>query len=314
VVLKKLKPEKPQFPELNQIILSNVSVPKISPKKDNIKTSVIIGDSQIGFRKIQGKLEPYHDRTAMDLTLQLIDYIKPDEIIILGDMIDCSEASKKFIKEPGFYFTTQSALTEMAFFLMRIKSVSNANIIYLAGNHEDRLKNYAYEYMAFAYTLKTFGTDYSILSLKNLLNLEQLGVNYLERYPQDSYWINDNLRVVHGEYININKELANSRISTIQGHKHTIEKIFKTSHGRHGIEKMFVESIGCLCNIDGSVPGKSQPNWQQGICVVNTVDKYFDTHAVVYHDGVTIYDNKIFTGRDYSPEIDIILKNEISVI
>lgn len=317
VTLRKIIPDDPKYPILKIVkpFMKFVRSQFMNSEQKRVKTSVIIADSQIGFRRDLGsnKLTPYHDRTAIDLTIGLIDYIQPDEVIILGDMLDISEGSAKFLKEPEFYFTTQSSITEMSFVLQRIRSVVNpeCKVIYLSGNHETRLKNYAYENMAFAYTLKVPHKDYSIMSLRNLLCLDDLGIEFYENYPSDSYWINDNLRAVHGEYINLNKELANSRISTIQGHKHSIEKKFKTSHGRDGIEKMFVESVGCLCKIDGSVPGKSQPDWQQGILVVNTVDKYFDTHALVYHNGKTIYDNRVFTGRDYTPEIDVVLKNNV---
>jgi hypothetical protein len=159
--------------------------------------------------------------------------------------------------------------------------------------------------MAFAWTLKNPKTDYSILSLRNLLDLDSFDIEFIEDYPGGQYWINENLRVVHGDYTKIDTELKNSKVSTIMGHLHRIEKKFKTSHGRDGIDKMFVETVGGLCKIDGTVPGVSkQPDWQQSILLVNTVDKFFDTKQIVFHDGRTIHDNKLFVGSDYTAEIN----------
>lgn len=266
------------------------------------KRSVVLGDAQIGFRKdpMTGELDPFHDRKAMDLTLNLLEYIQPNEIIILGDMLDMTEAGT-FRKDAEFYFTVQPAILEYAFFLENIRKICpHADIIYLKGNHENRLYNHAMENMAFAYTIKNPKNNLSIMSMRNLLSLDELDIKYIDEYPGGEYWINDRLRVIHGNSTKIETELNNSKVSTIMGHLHSIKKVFKTSHGRHGIEKMFVHIIGCLCLLDGSVPGKQQPNWQQGIALVNTVnEKYFDTTDIVFHSGKAIYNNILFEGEDY---------------
>ena len=317
VVLKKIIPDNPKCPVLKKIEMPISYNKKKNYREDkNLKKTIVCCDSQIGFRRnlLTNELEPFHDRKALDLFLNLCDYIQPDELILAGDMLDISEGSEKFVKEPEFYYTTQSALLEFAYILEKIVSVlPNTKIIYMLGNHEERVKRFALNNMSFAYTLKQPGTDLSILSLRNLLDLDKLGIDFIEDYPGGQYWINDNLRVIHGEYTKIGSELANSKISTIMGHTHSIDKKFKTSHGRDGIEKMFVQSVGCLCRIDGTVPGvKKQPNWQQSILLVNTVgDKYFDTHDIVFHSGVTIYDGILFEGEDYTKDIEKYFKNLI---
>jgi predicted MPP superfamily phosphohydrolase len=293
--------------------LKKIEMPTVIFKPNKIyagknKKTMIIGDSQVGFRRnlLTNELEPFHDRKSMDLALQIIKHSNADEVVLLGDMLDFTEASDKFLKEPEFYITTQSSLMEFGLFLQKLRDFFDGNIYYLEGNHEKRVKISAYKNMMYAYTLKKTNHDYSILSVRNLLDLDKLGITYFENYPQDSYWINDNLRAVHGEYINLKKELANSRISTIQGHKHSIEKKFKTSHGRDGSELMFVESVGCLCRIDGTVPGMtSQPDWQQGMLEVDTINgKYFDTHSIIFHSGKAIYNGSIFEGVDNTTEVE----------
>ena len=309
VILKKIVPDNPKCPPLKNLVMPKIyhkSKPYTAIK--SIKKTMVACDSQIGFRRnlLSNKLEPFHDREAIDLFINLYDYIKPDELVLAGDMLDISEASQKFIKEPEFYFTTQSALIEFGYVLQKLRNINpDCKITYMVGNHEERLRKFALENMAFAYTLKQPKTDMSILSLKNLLDLASLNIDFIEDYPSGEYWINDKLRVVHGEYTKATTELNNSKISTIMGHLHKVYKEFKTSHGRDGIEKMFVETVGSLCKIDGTVPGQSQPNWQQSILLSETVnDKYFNTEQIVFHSGKTIYNGILFSGEDYTTEIE----------
>jgi len=313
--LTKIVPDKQVIPTIKKI---NVEIPDIKYSKRKVygksKKSLVVGDAQVGFRRdvLTGELTPFHDRKAMDLTLNLINKIKPDEIIIAGDMLDFAEAGK-YLKEPEFYFTFQPAIYEFANWLGNIRRVTpNSKIVYMIGNHEVRLANYIKENMLFAYGLKRFKGELSLLSLRNLLDLDSMEIEIIEEYPGGQYWINDNLRVIHGEYVQVAKELSNSKVSTIQGHNHRIEKMFKTAHGRDGIEKMFVESLGCLCHIDGRVPGvKKQPNWQQSVILVETMEDFFNTQQIVYHSGRTLYNGELLYGEDNTKEIEELFKRNI---
>lgn len=313
VILRKIIPDNPKCPVLKKIEMPKFGIQPRDWSKKDIKKTIVACDSHIGFRRnlLSNKLEPFHDRQALDLFLNLCDYIQPDELILAGDMLDISEGSQKFLKEPEFYFTTQSALIEFGYILQKLrKSLPKTKIVYMIGNHEERLRKFALDNMAFAYTLKQPGTDMSILSLRNLLDLDSLCIDFIEDYPKGNYWINSKLRVIHGQVTKLESELSKSKISTIMGHTHKTSRKFKTSHGRDGIEKMFVETIGVLSKIDGTVPGDAEPDWQQSILLVNTVgDKYFDTHAIVFHSGNTIYNDILFSGSDYTKEIESHFKN-----
>jgi len=65
-----------------------------SPRKRKVadsehKVFVILPDPQIGFRNINGYLDPFHDEAAMQVALQIIDYLyhqdRVDGVINLGD-------------------------------------------------------------------------------------------------------------------------------------------------------------------------------------------------------------------------------------
>jgi UDP-2,3-diacylglucosamine pyrophosphatase LpxH len=68
--------------------------------------------------------------------------VQPDTVVINGDWLDMSEWSDKFAREPGFFFTTQPALFECHYWLQKLRrTLPNARIVYIEGNHEIRLKN-----------------------------------------------------------------------------------------------------------------------------------------------------------------------------
>lgn len=311
----KINPTEQRIPTIKQIKTNHKSKQHIGSLKCpdiEYKKSIVIGDAQIGFRRdlTTNKLIPFHDRKALNLTLEIIGDLEPDEVIIAGDMLDLAEAGK-YTKEPEFYFTIQPALIEYSYFLEQIRnSLPNAKIVYLLGNHEKRLQKSIVENMLFAYNIKKYKETVPALSLRNLLSLDDMDIDVIEEYPGGEYWINDRLRVIHGETTKVSSELNNSKICTIMGHIHKIIKEYKTSHYKNGVEKIFVESIGCLCDITGSVPGvKKNNNWQQSILLVETYnEKYFNTQQIVYHSGVASLNGNLYVGTDNTKEIEDMFK------
>jgi hypothetical protein len=100
------------------------------------ETTVILADPQIGYRKNQNsnKLDPFHDRHALDVAMQITRQIKPSTVVINGDWLDMSEWSDKFIREPGFFFTTQPALFECHYWLQKLRrTLPTTRIVYIEG-------------------------------------------------------------------------------------------------------------------------------------------------------------------------------------
>lgn len=107
-------------------------------KSKSIKTALVLPDMQVGFRRnmITGELTSIHDRKAMDVALQIARYIKPDRIVLLGDNLDLPQESK-YPTGPEFFFTTQAAAVELAWWLAQFRDIDqNMPIDYIAGNHD----------------------------------------------------------------------------------------------------------------------------------------------------------------------------------
>lgn len=262
--------------------VESVTLPKKEAKKPTAnKRAIILSDLQA----------PYHDERAVDVALQITQDVKPDKIVLVGDLLDLA-AWGKYAQRPEFAQQTQGAVVYAHQLLVKLRKLApTAEISVLAGNHENRLENHILANTAEAYGLRRADdlTGYPVMSVPYLCAFDQLDVEYVGGYPANRYWINDNLQVRHGQRVKSSGSTAklvsdDERVSTIFGHVHRVETHMKTVNVRHGGKTSAAYSIGCLCAIDGRVPstkngydisGKPVENyedWQQAIAVVNYED------------------------------------------
>ena len=87
---------------------------------------------------------PYHDNVALETALSYLDEFKPNTIVLLGDMLDFYKVSR-FTKKIGRH-SVGSELGQGRMFLQNLRyRFPGAKIIYLEGNHENRLERYILE-------------------------------------------------------------------------------------------------------------------------------------------------------------------------
>lgn len=253
-----------------------------------LKTCVIIPDIQIGyFRDANGNLVPIHDEVAIDVALQIVRDVAPNLIVCNGDNLDFPEFSKYRIT-PAFAQTTQAAIDRAALFASQVRDAApKARIVWLAGNHEERLPNYILDNAVAAFGLKKGNqpSSWPVMSVPYLCGFDKVKVEYIPAYPAGNFWINNNLQVIHGNKVKSSGSTAhvylNSQTtSVIYGHIHRIEQAYKTKQEAKGPRTIMAASAGCLCRVDGAVPStnggkdldgrpvKLNENWQQGVGVV----------------------------------------------
>lgn len=312
--LLRKNPENQKTPDIHPINI-NVSLSKDGTKsnlKNNkLKKCLIIPDSQNGYRNENGKLNPFHDRRCWDLMLQLNKRIKPNKIVLLGDMLDCAEFSEKFLKSKEFYFTMQASLIELGWLLSQLRlDNKEADIYYLAGNHEERVSKAFINHMIYAYDLKRYDEEsiYPITSIPYMLNLSKINIKYVGPYPKDSeIWINDNLVAEHGSVVKsesgetVKAIINKTRCSRIVGHIHRFEMTSKTVYVKKGSITYTVFSPGTIAKIDGTVPSYSgKENWQQGCAIVDYEEGngLFKINPIPILDGKMIFENNILIGTD----------------
>ena len=299
----------PLFPTV-QPIQCNPIIPDLSrPQVEGIKHVLVFGDLQIGFSRDlrNAGLSPFHDRCAMDLCVRLAAIQQPETIVFLGDLLDMTEWTDRFLRMPEFTECTQPALVEAFHWFSRLRAMCpHSRIVILEGNHDRRMKTAIVTHLRAAYDLRA-ADELDLppaMSLPRLLALASLGIEWIGGYPDNEFWLSDAIRCVHGDVAQTpggtSKTIAwNSDYTTIYGHIHRREWVERNKNSRDGVTEVGAFSPGCLCHIDGRVPGHSKNHgWQQGAATVEYSDDLFNITPIRFKDGRCIYRGRMFTGED----------------
>ena len=302
----------------------NIESPKpVKRKTGKHTTHVCLPDPQIGYRLYEdGTYDPFHDEKAMDIALQITSWLEEndrvDSVINLGDFLDLP-AQGRFDQEAAFANTTQSAFDRGHLFLQEQRAAAGpkADIVLVEGNHDRRMEKFIVNNAASAYGIKRANkNELPVMSIPYLLRLDEIGVKYIDAYPAGAHWITSRLRAVHGNKVRSNGSTAAAytndapHISTIFGHVHRLEMQSKTVFDRDGEIRSVAVSPGCLCRVDGAVPGvngsthidgkpaKITENWQQGVAIVTVEpDEKFFVELVQIDNGVAWFRGQRFTSK-----------------
>jgi hypothetical protein len=191
----------------------------------------------------------------------------------------------------------------------------DADIVWLAGNHEERMPNYLMDNAMAAFGLRKGAApgSWPVMSIPSLCRLDESGIDYRTGYPASSYWINQRLRVIHGNKVasggsTAHKYLATEKTSVIYGHVHRREWAERTREDHDGPKTILAASPGCLARTDGAVPSTKggvdldgrpltcHEDWQQGVAVVvfEPGDGRFVYEQVPIHDGFAMWRGREF--------------------
>lgn len=282
------------------------------------KTCVIVPDIQIGYyRGRDGSLEPTHDEDAISVALGVIKHLKPDLIVCVGDNLDLPEMGK-YLTYPSYAQTTQAAIDRATTFCAEMRIASpNARIVWLAGNHEERLPKHIAANAVAAYGLRKGNAPESwpVLSVPYLCRMDEFNVEYRPGYPASDIWVNPKLRIIHGDRVKSSGSTAHvylnaEKTSVVYGHIHRIETAYKTREDYDGPRTIMAASPGCLCRIDGAIPStkggvdldgrpiERHENWQQGLGIVmfeDEGDHKFSYECMPIYNGWGMFRGKEFT-------------------
>lgn len=281
----------PEWPVVDRGPAVKLSKPKPgSRNSDGWRTAVVWPDTQIGYyRAFDEELVPTHDEAAIRIALSIVREIQPDEILRVGDDLDLPELGK-YRTTPAFSRTTQASIDRATVLGAEQRAAApEARIVWLAGNHEERLPNYVLDNAKAAYGIRRgrFADErpsaWPVLSVPYLCRLDEFGVEYRPGFPAADFELVPSFRIVHGLHVTSNgstasKYLSRERSSIAYGHIHRREYAARTLPDGHEI---FAASPGCLARTDGAVPSTKggtdldgRPlsvveDWQQGIGLVH---------------------------------------------
>lgn len=298
-----------------------VRLPKRESKpanRDGWLLASVIPDMQVGFfRNVAGELEPTHDEAAIAVTLAMLRAARPSVVVLVGDNADLPELSK-YRLTPPYAQTTQATIDRLTLLIAQIRDAIGPGclIVWLAGNHEERLPNYLLDNARAAFGLRQGVTpdSWPVLSMPHLCRMDDYGVEYRPGYPASDFWINERVRVIHGDRVKSKGStahvyLADEKTSVIYGHVHRREWAEVTRQDHDGPRTIMAASPGCLARLDGAVPSTKQgtdldgrplvraENWQQGVAFVEYEpgDGRFVYEQVPIRDGWGMWRGKHYT-------------------
>lgn len=307
----------PQWPVVQpgpQVKLPPVKA-KAKPTSD-YETCVVLPDMQIGyFRNKAGELEPTHDESAIDIAFSIIKDVKPDLIVMVGDNLDLPEFGKYRLSS-AYALTTQASIDRATTLCAQLRAIApHARVVWLSGNHEERLVNYVIDNAKSAFALRKGNTpdSWPVLSVPYLCRFDEFGIEFVPGYPAGQFWINQRLRVIHGTKVRSNGSTAHAYLSTektsvLYGHIHRREWAERSRSDWDGPKTVMAASPGTLARCDGTVPSTKggldldgRPmtvveDWQQGIGVVTFEpgDGQFWYEQIPFHGGEAFFRGKLY--------------------
>jgi predicted phosphodiesterase len=221
---------------------------------------------------------PYHDKKTLNVFYKFLKKIKPDKIVIAGDLLDFYELST-FDKDPQRRFTIQDEIDQCYEVLKELKNYCS-EIHFIKGNHENRLKKFLWKNPSLA--------SIKVLELPKLLNLDSLDIKY-----HDFEYVFRGFRFTHGTIVRqesgatAKAELLKYGSSMASGHTHRLAMYIKTdARGTVGAYEG-----GCMCDLNPEYI-QGVPNWQQGFLIFNFDNDRFFCQVVPIIDHKFIYGDK----------------------
>lgn len=295
--------------------LCPVTFEKKITKSKSEGCALLLSDPQFGYewKPPNWKLNPFHDRRAIDVSLQIATDLQPQVILWLGDILDLTTFTDKFARKPEYYNTVQPAVYEVHWWLRQFREhCPKSEITLHEGNHDIRIRQAMASHLQDAYELK--GVDRidvpAALSIPGLLALKELGIDWVGEYPEDRTWLGNAIQCQHGHIaknvpLSSVKGLIESSLSNQAcGHIHRDEMVSRSFYQDGEIKQVIGYCPGCLCRLDGVVPGsRTNNNWRQGIGIVEWAGENVSITHIPIINGSAVYSGEIYKYRDRIPQI-----------
>ena len=248
------------------------------------KLAVIVNDLQV----------PFHDVASVKAVLKFVAEVKPDALVLNGDIGDFYEVSD-FDKDPARKTNLQTELAAVRTVIDAFAAAApKAKKFWNDGNHEDRLRRYLWKHPELA-SLET-------LTIPSQLKLAKYGFEY---HPYgEGFWLNRKFFVVHGDIVRSKSSFTARAMyerylcSGISGHTHRLGSYYNVAHTVDGPEVFGWWENGCLCAMTPEYV--QHPQWQQGFAVVHYDDGptgRFQVVQVPVLDGMFIYGGEAYGKR-----------------
>lgn len=227
-----------------------------SPSAANTRVTVVLNDIQV----------PFQDKRVLSLVLKFVDELKPDEVVLNGDVVDCYSISD-FDRDPLTKASLSREIREAGQLMHRLRNIPRK--VWIGGNHEDRLRRHVWKNTKLISGMddKTRAVVVTAMGFPEVFGLGEYGFDWV---PYGGLYKIGKLTATHGSMVRRHSgdsgraHLDKYGTSVIIGHTHRGGITYRRDvRGVHAAYENF-----CLCRLD---PEWTQhPNWQHGFSVVHT--------------------------------------------
>lgn len=212
---------------------------------------------------------PKHDHAALATALSIIRGEKPDEVILIGDVVDLQSVSR--FAPLNWTEAAMTAAEELQAANEVLDVIDDAipkkaRKIYLEGNHDRRLE------LWFIQHAPRLGENFNGNNIVQQLSLDKRKYQYI-KVSQQPYRIGK-VGFIHGWFTNIHhakKTIEKGGQNLIYGHCHDFS-VFTGSHLDKEAPRLAM-SIGCLCDFRQVYLDSRPMNWMHGIGLFYIDDK-----------------------------------------
>lgn len=232
---------------------------------------------------------PYHSPLLMTKLLRVVEALKPDKVLSIGDAIDLPTVSRWTKGTAGEYAPLlQKHITGFVTDVLTPlrEAAPNAEITWLEGNHDLRIKDFISKY---AYPLTTLNA----LSMENLFSLNEFDI----KYRKGPIKVATNTVAVHGHEpggysatpqawdLKFMRRYG-TKDSVIFGHTHQ-PFITTSAYGYGGkVKPRFIMNVGSIMNPeDAHYVKDGAVSWTQSFALLRDDGKRTFPELVVAHDG-----------------------------
>ncbi len=233
---------------------------------------------------------PYHDQKAYDIMLQIGKAYNPDEIILMGDFGDFY-AVQSYCKEPNIEGLLIKEVREVRDMLKELSQLfKKSKLIYIEGNHEDRLRRYISQKAP-----ELFG----LVGVEDLLCLKEYGYKFIKYEPAQKHHICGSTLIARHEPSTGGVNAARGTIlkslcSVVYAHTHRKDESNIISLNGKNFRSFCPGWIGDKNNgVFTYVKGHHQ--WTQGFALVDVLsNRDFHHNIIDIIDHKAMFNDKIY--------------------
>ena len=233
---------------------------------------------------------PKHCQKSIDIALETISQLQPQQIILNGDTVDLLAVSR-YPKDIRHSYTLLDERNAYQEFLSNLIEVSNgARIVETHANHSGNGTDGRW----FRYLSERLGELSSLPDIQEKLSYQNVFLGDFKDVVEhcDYVEICPNLIVTHGDVVRKNGGYSARGMidkyyqSLIMGHTHrlgmTAQRI--PGIGSRGEQQVYAWEMGCMCDLNPIYA--SAPNWQNGFGIVAVSDDgTFGVEQVLIQNG-----------------------------